>query len=94
MKKLLKALAIPILGLTDLMIVCGSFAGHLISHILSWIVGFAMICAIWAWLIGDEMAPLFLGVGTGFFLLMAAGAKLFDESTVLASKLKKFIKSC
>jgi hypothetical protein len=92
MKLLLKLLATFLVGIIELIFLAGSLIGTVVYYIFSAVTGMASICAVWAWLIGDHMGPIFLEIALGFFLLIIAGSKLFKESAGLIVTMKQLIK--
>lgn len=93
MKSILKLLAIPVVSAAELFVVIGSLFGSIINYILSFVVGLAAISTVGAWITGDSIAWLFLGVTLFFFLLMVLGEKLIYAGFAWIEKLKMFIKS-
>lgn len=88
-----KLLAIPVLLLIYLGTFLATSAGHLINWLLSMIVVFTGICTIWAWIIGDKMAPIFLGIFCLFSILMGMIQLLAEKGLRLAAKLSDLIRT-
>lgn len=93
MKQFLKLLAIPVCLLLTLLMTCSALFGSVLFRILSMVVGVSSICTVWAWLIGDKMAPLFAGITVGFFLLMAIGTVIHHGGEALVVKLIGYLKT-
>lgn len=93
MSILKRILAVPIFLILYLSVFLTTAAGHLISTILSWIAGLAGICSIWAWLIGDKMALIFLGIFCLFTILVALVQILTEKSFVFAAWISRMIQS-
>lgn len=93
MKRFLKLLAIPVCLILTLLMVCCTLFGSVLFRILSMVVGLASICTVWAWLIGDKMAPIFAGITIGFFLLMFIGTLIQQGGEALVLRLAGYVKS-
>lgn len=93
MKAILKILAIPIVSLAEICVMIGSLFGAVVNYVLSFIVGLAAISTVGAWITGDSIAWLFLGVTLFFFFMMVVGEKLVYAGFEWIAKLKMFIKS-
>jgi hypothetical protein len=92
MKRFLKLLAMPVCLLLTLLMVWSNMFGSVLFRILSMIVGLTSLCTVWAWLIGDKMAPMFAGITVGFFLLMFIGTLIHEGSEALVVKLIGYVK--
>ncbi len=93
MKRIRKILAVPLLGMIMLLMACGAMVGSVLFRLMSLVVSLTGICMIWAWLIGDKMAPLFSGIFVGFMILMLIGVFLQEQGEAMISKLSKLAKT-
>ena len=76
MKIIRRVLVVPVTGILAVILACGAMIGSILFRLLSLLVSLAGICTIWAWLIGDHMAPLFAGVFVGCMALLLIGVFL------------------
>lgn len=86
-----KALSVPVLLLIHAGMYLTAIAGHLIGWILSLIVGLTGICTIWAWIVGDKLAPIFLGAFCLFAILMGVTQLLTEKGIGIAAWISRRI---
>lgn len=80
-------------GCIHLFVAFISLAKHIIGHLFALVTGVAFVCTIWAWLIGDDIAPLFLGITVVFLGLTAILNTLSDQAILIAARLSRVFKN-
>lgn len=87
MNKLLKLFVMPLIFLLSVFNLFWAVVGAILFRVFSMFVGLSAICTIWAWVIGDKMAPLFAGITAGTCALLLAGTLLSQKSEAILTHL-------
>lgn len=93
MKTVLKRIALPIVSFAELIVMIGSLLSSIANYILSFIVGLAALCTIGAFVIGQNIAWLFLAITVSFFILMVFGEVTTTTALSWIANVKMKLKS-